>query len=103
MTTDTPETAGDLPDGATVRYFGQKRCVHIEAMDCNTQIPADRTAGTRKPAGVLFDSRPICRDCREEYRDGGHAGTAESDSKGRDGPSGESHDTPKGEADGSTS
>jgi hypothetical protein len=32
--------------------------------------------------------------------DGGHAGTAESDSKGRDGPSGESHDTSKGEADG---
>ena len=73
MTTDAPETAGDLPNGATVRYWKQKECVHIDAVDCPTQIPADETAGTRKPAGVLFDNRPICRDCREEYRDGGSA------------------------------
>jgi hypothetical protein len=73
MNTDAPETAGDLPDGTTVRYWGDKVCVHIDAVECQTQETAGETPGTRKPAGVLFDNRPICRDCREEYRDGGSA------------------------------
>jgi len=73
MTTDAPETAGDLPNGATVRYWKQKECVHIDAVECRTQETAGETAGTTKNAGVLFDNRPICRDCRKEYRDGGSA------------------------------
>lgn len=69
MKSDAPETVGDLPSGTTVRYFGEKHRIHIDAVDCPQT--AGTTAGNTREADVLFDNRPICQDCRDRYRDEG--------------------------------
>jgi hypothetical protein len=63
--TDAPETVGDLDDDVTVRYWKEKRVVHLDDVDCRTQEMGPRGAGVTKEAGVLFDDRRICEDCRE--------------------------------------
>ena len=63
--TDAPETVGDLDGDVTVRYWSEKRVVHLDAVDCPTQRTGRPGTGSTRKAGVLFDDRRICKDCQE--------------------------------------
>lgn len=65
--TDAPETVGDLGGDVTVRYYGDKYVIHLDAVDCPTQKAGRPGTGSTRKAGVLFDDRPICKDCQELY------------------------------------
>lgn len=63
--TDAPETVGDLDDDVTVRYWKEKRVVHLDAVDCPTQETGRPGTGSTRKARVLFNYRRICKDCQE--------------------------------------
>ena len=65
--TDAPETVGDLDDDVTVRYWSEKRVVHLDDVDCPTQRTGRPGTGSTRKAGVLFDDRPICEYYQELY------------------------------------
>jgi hypothetical protein len=61
--TDVPQVVGDLEKDATVRYYGGKRVVHLADVDCMTQRLSG--PGSTKAAKVLFNDRPICKQCQD--------------------------------------